>query len=189
MCGAAANSYLIPLQLGAGVRRRVDAQVYPEVPAVQIQFDECIPLEAAQVYSYFATPAAWVRLYGFAGRVDDRGGGWYAVPLKRFPFPLVARITHSEPPRFVRWEFRGFWRGGGEVRLTDLAGGVRIDGHEEISVRWLPGISWLLERLFMEREFRRIWALGWRRLRKAEQLPAEPAGYAHPVRRPVDCTH
>jgi len=133
-----------------------------------IQFSEFIPLPAAQVYSYFQTPIDWVRLYGFAGRVVDRGGGWYAVPLKRFPFPLVARITDTEPPRVVRWQFRGFWRGRGEVRLTDRAGGVQVDGYEEISVRWLPGISWLLERLFMEREFRRVWALGWRRLGKNE---------------------
>jgi hypothetical protein len=139
---------------------------------VLIEFSEFIPLPAPQVYAYFQTPADWVRLYGFGGRVADRGDGWYAVPLKRFPFPLVAKITDTAPPRFVRWQFRGFWRGHGEVRLTDEPGGVRVDGYEDISVRWLPGFSWLLERPFMDREFRRIWALGWRRLREQNRLPS-----------------
>jgi hypothetical protein len=50
--------------------------------------------------------------------------------------------------------------------LLARLGGVQVEGCEEITARWLPGLSWLLERLFMEREFRRIWALGWRRLRR-----------------------
>jgi polyketide cyclase/dehydrase/lipid transport protein len=133
---------------------------------VLIQFSELVPLTAPEVFDYFHTPADWGRLYGFAGQVADHGDGWYAVPLKRFPFPLIAKITDSQPPRLVRWRFRGFWRGRGEVLLTDQAGGVRIDGYEAISIHWLPGISWLFERLLMEREFRRIWALGWRRLRQ-----------------------
>lgn len=137
-----------------------------------IEFSEFIPLPAAQVYSYFQTPADWVRLYGSAGRVVDRGSGWYAVPLKGSPFPLVVKITDTEPPRLVRWQFRGFWRGRAEVRLADQPGGVQVDGYEEISARWLPGLSWLFERLFMEREFRRIWALGWRRLQKQDPLQA-----------------
>lgn len=62
-----------------------------------IQFSEFIPRPAPEVYAYFQTPADWGRLYGFATRVADRG----------------------EPPRRVRWEFKGFWRGRGEVRLTD----------------------------------------------------------------------
>ena len=136
---------------------------------MRLAFSEFIPLPAPKVYAYFQTPADWGRLYGFAGRVADRGGGWYAVPLKRFPFPLVAKITDAEPPRLVRWQFRGFWRGRGEIHLADQPGGVQVDGYEEISVRWLPGLSWLLERLFMERQFRQIWALGWRRLRKQDQ--------------------
>lgn len=130
-----------------------------------IEFSEFVPRPVEQVYAYFRSPADWVRLYGLAGRVEDRGDGWYAVPLQRFPFPLVARITSLEPCRFVRWEFRGFWRGHGEVRFDARPGGVEVTGYEEIGARWLPGLSRLLERLFMEREFRRIWALGWRRLR------------------------
>lgn len=140
---------------------------------MRIEFSEPIGLPAGLVYQYFRTPADWVRLYGFGGAVVDRGDGWYAVPLHRFPFPLVARITAAEPDRLVRWEFRGFWRGAGEVRLVETQGGVRVEGFEEIGARWLPGVSWLLERLFMERAFRGIWALGWRRLRKQERLPAD----------------
>jgi hypothetical protein len=146
---------------------------------MRLVFTETIPLPAATIHSYFQTSADWVRLYGFAGQVRQREGGWYAVPLQRFPFPLTARITANEPPQLVRWEFRGFWRGGGEIRLTEVPGGTRVEGFEDITARWLPGLSLLLERLFMEREFRRIWALGWRRLRKQAEhaesgRPADP---------------
>ena len=44
-----------------------------------------------------------------------------------------------------------------------------VEGYEEISIRWLGILSTLIERLFLQRTFRSIWALGWRRLRKAEQ--------------------
>lgn len=136
-----------------------------------IRFREVFALPAAEVYAYFRTPADWVRLYGFAGRVEDRGGGWYAVPLKGFPFPLVARMTVEDAPRRAAWQFRGFWRGDGEVRIEEVPGGVIVEGHEEISIRWLGPLSPLVERRFMQRQFTRIWQLGWARLRKHE-----PAG-------------
>lgn len=136
---------------------------------MRIQFAETFALPAREVYAYFHTPADWVRLFGFAGSVTDRGDGWFAVPLKRFPFPLVAKVTLAEPHRRVQWVFGGFWRGEGEVRLVDGPNGVRVEGHESITVRWLPVLlTRFLERLFMERELRRIWAVGWRRLHKRE---------------------
>jgi len=109
-----------------------------------------------------------VRLYGLVGEVKNRGDGWYAVPLKRFPLPLVAKITTLEPFRLVRWQLGGFWRGTGEVRFALEPGGVQVEGYEEIGARWLPGFSRMLETLFMEREFQRIWSLGWSRLRSGE---------------------
>lgn len=145
---------------------------------MRIEFREIIRLPPADIYAYFQTPADWVRLYGFAGRVVDRGDGWYAVPLRGFPFPLLATITTAEPFRLVRWAFGGFWKGEGEVRLTDQRDGVLVEGYETVAARWLPGVSPLLERLFMEREFRRIWALGWRRLRSQERPAGEPQGQA-----------
>jgi len=132
---------------------------------VRINFSESIPLPPAEVYGYFETPADWVRLYGLVGQVETRGQGWYSVPLKSFPFPLVARVTEFRPNELVKWEFGGFWQGTGEVRIEPVGAGSQVDGYEDISARWLPGISWLAEKLIMEREFRRIWALGWRRLR------------------------
>lgn len=140
-----------------------------------IRFHETFALPAADVYAYFRTPADWVRLYGFAGQVEDRGGGWYAVPLRGFPFPLVARITDDDPPRRVTWRFRGFWRGDGEVRIEEVVGGVVVEGHEDISVRWLGIFSPLVERPLFERQFRRIWQLGWDRLRKHEPAVRAPA--------------
>ena len=135
-----------------------------------INFDEHFALPAADVYSYFNTPADWTRLYGLAGNPEDLGDGWYAIGLHRFPFPLVARNTEQQPNEFVRWVFRGFWRGRGEVRFTETADGVRFEGFEEIAVRPLLFLSPVVERLLLEKHFRAIWDIGWRRLR--ERVPA-----------------
>ena len=133
---------------------------------IRFQHEFSLPVE--ELYSYFQTPADWTRLYGLAGDVKDLGGGWYAVPLKRFPFPLVAKNTEQTVNEFVSWVFRGFWRGRGEVRFTASPTGVVVEGYEEISVRYLFFLSPLIERLFLERSFRSIWEIGWHRLRKRE---------------------
>ncbi len=131
-----------------------------------ITFKREFALPVAEVYSYFRTPADWTRLYGLAGDVEDRGDGWFAVPLKRFPFPLVARNTEQVENEHVRWVFRGFWRGEGEVRFAETSRGVVVEGYEEIAVRWLFFLSPIVERLFLERTFQAIWEIGWHRLRK-----------------------
>lgn len=133
-----------------------------------VRFVERFDLPVDEVYSYFETPRDWARLYGFAGEIEDLGEGWTAVPLKSFPFPLVARNTLVEPGELVHWIFRGFWRGEGEVRFSGDNEHVVVEGFEEISVRWLGFLSPVVERLFLERRFRFIWELGWRRLRKME---------------------
>jgi hypothetical protein len=135
---------------------------------MRITFSERFALPIDEVFSYFASPADWSRLYGFAG-VRELGSGWYAVGIKGFPFPLVAKSTLVEANNLVRWTFRGFWRGGGEIRLTSSAGSVLVEGYEEIAVRWLFFLSPLVERLFLESRFRAIWQIGWRRLCKRER--------------------
>ena len=139
---------------------------------MRLDFNETFALPVEEAYSFFRTPADWTRLYGLAGDVEDLGGGWYAVPLKRFPFPLVARNTEQNPHQLVRWVFRGFWRGRGEVRFSQGPHGVTVEGHEEIAVRWLFFFSPVVERLFLERTFRSIWEIGWHRLRKREAAAA-----------------
>jgi hypothetical protein len=133
-----------------------------------IQFKQQFNLPVDEIFSYFRTPADWTRLYGLAGEVKDLGEGWFAIPLKSFPFPLVAKNTLVEPGKRVRWVFRGFWRGEGEVVFEESNDHVTIEGYEKISIRWLFFLSPLVEKLFLERQFRGIWDLGWRRLRKAE---------------------
>ena len=83
-----------------------------------IEFDEEIDLPPERIYSYFRTPVDWARLFPAFTKVDARGEGWYAVSLRSFPFPLVAKITRSEPNAVVAWSFRSFWRGQGEVTLV-----------------------------------------------------------------------
>jgi hypothetical protein len=136
---------------------------------MRLEFSERFALPVGEVFGYFASPADWGRLYGFAG-VRDLGDGWFAVGLKGFPFPLVAKTTLVEPNRIVRWTFRGFWRGEGEVRFTPADGSVLVEGFEEIAVRPLWVLSPVAERLFLRERFQAVWALGWKRLRKREPL-------------------
>ena len=144
-----------------------------------IRFKEQFALPVGVVFGYFATPADWVRLYGFGGTVRELGDGWYAVPLKRFPFPLVAEITARQEDTLVRWTYRGFWRGEGEIRFAENEEMVVVEGHEAIAMRWLFRASPLLERWFLDRPFRRLWESGWRRLRKLEAQERRPEPRNH----------
>jgi len=137
---------------------------------MRITFEEQFRLPIGEIFGYFRTPADWVRLYGMFGTVEDRGDGWIAVPLKGFPFPLVAKVTECEENHLVRWVFGGFWRGEGEVRFSTSEGVTSVAGFEEISVRWLGRLSPFVERALLERRFRGIWNHGWKRLRR--QTPA-----------------
>ena len=85
----------------------------------------------------------------------------------------MAKHIEQEPGKLVRWVFRGFWRGRGEVRFEDTTDGVAIEGFEEIAVRSLFFLSPLFEKLFLERGFRAIWGVGWHRLRKIEASKRE----------------
>lgn len=131
-----------------------------------IEFDEEFNLPAEEIYSYLRSPVDWARLFPAFGKVEHRGGGWYAVSLRSFPFPLVAKIMRSEPNETVAWRFRSFWRGEGEIRLVSRGERTRVQGYERISIQVLSFVSPLVERLFLERRFRMVWSSGWDRLRK-----------------------
>ncbi|MEO3758546.1 hypothetical protein ABGB19_09725 [Mycobacterium sp. B14F4] len=134
-----------------------------------LQFREEFDLPADRIFGYFATPADWATLYGAAGDTKVKGDGWYAVPLKRFPFPLAARNVKTEPDRLVRWVFGGFWRGVGEVRLIESGDVTVVEGFEYITAHGLWVLARHFEDRFMTAEFERIWALGWERIRRNEQ--------------------
>jgi hypothetical protein len=131
-----------------------------------IQFDHQFDLPVEEAYACFRTPQEWPRLFGSFGAVEDRGEGWHAVPLRRFPFPLVARITRDEPQRCVEWVFRGFWRGEGQVCFAPTERGVAIRGFERISARPLGCLAPLVEPVLLEKRFRKVWESGWRELRR-----------------------
>ena len=133
-----------------------------------VKFNERFNLPVEDLYSHFHTPADWTRVFGFRGDSKELGDGWYSVSLKNFPFPLIAKNIEQEPGKLVRWVFRGFWRGKGEVRFEEATDGVAITGFEEVSVRPLFFLSPLFEKLLLERGFRAIWNVGWHRLRKIE---------------------
>ncbi len=133
---------------------------------MHLDFREEIPLPASEIYSYMRTPEDWTRLYGSFGEVQDRGDGWFAVPMRRSPFPLLTRITTDEPEQRVAWEFRGFWKGDGEINLSPSGDHTLVTGHETVAMPRLLGIGPLLERRVLEPSFKAIWESGWRRLRR-----------------------
>lgn len=135
---------------------------------MRIEFRGQFALPMSEVFGYYPTPADWVRLYGFGGAARALGDGWHVVPLKHFPFPLVTRVMACRENEFVCWTFKGFWRGYAEMRFASHDGKVVVTGYEQIAVRWLFGLSPFVERWFLERTFRALWARGWRRLREIE---------------------
>jgi len=147
-----------------------------------IEFEHQFDCAVDHAYAFFRTPRDWPKLFGAFGEVEDRGEGWYAVPLRRFPFPLVAKITRDEPLRLVEWELRGFWQGRGQVTFTPIDRGVVIRGYERISPKALGFLAPLVEP-FLEKRFHRVWESGWRRLRREaanRATPEDEAGGAIP---------
>ena len=53
--------------------------------------------------------------------------------------------------------------------MTPTDTGVLVQGFEKIAVRPLWILSPLIEKLLLEKSFRRIWDIGWYRLRKQPQ--------------------
>ena len=133
---------------------------------MRVEFDEEFGVPVAEAYEYFRSPLHWPRLFRAFGEPEDRGEGWYAVPFRGFPFPLVTRITRDEPLQCVEWEFEGFWLGEAQVLFEPTPDGVVIRGYEQISPVRLRWLAPLVERLFFEARFRRVWESGWRRLRR-----------------------
>ena len=82
--------------------------------------------------------------------------------------PTVNKNVAVEPDHLVRWVFGGFWRGVGEVRVTEQDGVTVVEGFEFITPRGLWLLAAPVEDRFMASEFERIRALGWQRLRKNE---------------------
>jgi hypothetical protein len=136
---------------------------------VYLTFKEKFKVPANEVFSYFSSPKEWVRLFGTHKLPKDLGGGWYSVPLRYFPIPLVAKNVAVEKNKKVRWIFRGFWRGVGEVEFKSLSDGVSVEGFEYISPHGLWAAASLTERMFMDKEFHRIWNGGWKRIRHANK--------------------
>jgi hypothetical protein len=136
-----------------------------------IQFEQKFELPLEDVFSYFRYPGCWVKLYGEVAPTTLDGQGWYIIRLKKFPFPLKAKIVHFDEGRRVRWMFGGFWRGIADIEFRTGApgqAGTKVVGYEYIIPFGFWGAEQLIGRLLMQKEFERIWELGWTRLHKLE---------------------
>jgi len=125
-------------------------------------------LPISKVYPYFETPSDWGKLYGTVKPAKVLRNDWHSIPLKMFPFPLVAKNVFSHKEVKVRWIFGGFWRGVGEVNFFTIDGKTIIEGFEYIVPHGFWIFSSFFEKYFMEKEFKRIWDIGWKRIRKNE---------------------
>ena len=141
-----------------------------------LRFRERFQLPIDDIFPYFSAPSEWGKLYGATRPTRPLGEGWYAIPLARFPFPLVARNVDHEPGRRVRWEFGGFWRGVGEITFAKHEEETIVEGFEYIVPHGLWILATPIEELVMRKEFERIWSIGWGRIRKrhAGTPPTQP---------------
>ena len=130
-----------------------------------IKFDHEFICSVEEAYSYFRTPRDWPRLFRAFGIAEERGDGWYTVPFRKLPFPLVTRITRDDPLQRVEWEFKGFWHGEGQVSFVPTEHGVIIRGFERISAKSLGFLAPFVEPLLLQKPFERVWESGWRWLR------------------------
>ena len=137
-----------------------------------VSFKEKFNLPIEAIFPYFETPSDWSSLYGAMRPAKVLKNGWHSIPLKKFPFPLVAKNVELRREQKVRWIFGGFWRGVGEVNFSREGGETVIEGYEYICPYGLWVLSPLVEERFMEKEFKRIWDLGKRIcvVRHIEQL-------------------
>jgi len=131
-----------------------------------LHFREEFDLPIHEIFPYFESPSEWAKLYGVVKPTKVLKDDWHAVPLKKSPFPLLAKNVEYHHEKSVRWIFGGFWRGVGEVNFYSENGKTIVEGFEYITPHGAWFIASLLERRFLEEEFTRIWNLGWKGIRK-----------------------
>ncbi len=131
-----------------------------------LSFTEEFDLPIGTIFPYFKSPSDWAKLYGVVKPTKVLEDDWYAIPLKMFPFPLLAKNVEYHDEKKVRWIFGGFWRGVGEVNFSTKNNKTIVEGFEYITPHGIWLFSSFLEKRFMEKEFNKIWNLGWKRIRK-----------------------
>jgi len=129
-------------------------------------FREEFELPTSTVFQYFKSPSEWAKLYGMVKPTKALEDDWYSIPLKIFPFPLLARNVECLHEEKVRWVFGGFWRGVGEVNFSTRNDKTVVEGFEYITPHGFWFLASVIEKQFMKKEFEKIWKMGWQRIRK-----------------------
>lgn len=133
-----------------------------------LSFREEFEIPVSKIFPYFETPSEWGKLYGVVEPPKAMENDWHAIPLHRFPFPLIAKNVEYQHEKNVRWIFGGFWRGVGEVNFSLEGNKTVVTGYEYIIPHGFWLFASLFEKFFMEKQFQKIWSLGWKRIRKNE---------------------
>jgi hypothetical protein len=134
-----------------------------------LEFREEFELPINEVYSYFKTPADWTRLYGEIKPPKKLPDGRQVVYLKKFPFPLVAKVVEDQHEKKVRWILSRFWRGIGEIQFSRIGNKTVVEGYEYVIPFGFWILAPILERLVIKKQFQNIWDFGWNVLRKREK--------------------
>lgn len=145
--------------------------------------EQFIPAEPDQVWSFFATPLNLNELTPPDVRfqiLDEIPARMYAGQIIRYrisPLPgvwlkWVTEITVVEAGlRFIDEQRAGpykFWRH--EHRFVPEDGGVRMFDHVAYTVGWGP-LGWIAERLWINRQLRKIFDYRQRRVREIFSAP------------------
>ncbi len=56
-----------------------------------LSFKEEFDLPVGIIFPYFKSPSEWGKLFGIVEPSKVLKNDWYAIPLKKFLFPLVAK--------------------------------------------------------------------------------------------------
>ena len=81
---------------------------------------------------------------------------WYAIPLKKFLFPLMVKNVEYNHEKNVRWFFGGFWRGVGEVNFFTENNKTIVEGFEYITPHGLWLFSSILEKKLWKKSLRKF---------------------------------
>ena len=73
-----------------------------------LSFREEFDLPIGKIFPYFKSPSEWAKLYGVVKPTKVLKDDWHAIPLKIFPFPLLAKNVEYHHEKNVRWIFGGF---------------------------------------------------------------------------------
>jgi hypothetical protein len=67
-----------------------------------LSFEEEFDIPVNRIFPYFESPSEWGKLYGVVKPPKVMKNDWHAIPVKKFPFPLMAKNVEYHHEKSVR---------------------------------------------------------------------------------------